>query len=155
MPRFEGELSDGPKIHRGIDWSYCSAHDLSAGSGPAGHCRKILGLVGRWAPECLKIPYGNAPAPEYRFEIATDGRLVYSDKYSTSDVISAIAKSFETIVVSIHFVNPVDEIRILEIARRGSTIRVNLDRNDRYDYSIRDGRLLTTGTETRWAGKCS
>ena len=122
---------------------------------PPGTVATSWGLVGRWAPDCLKIPYGNAPAPEFSFEIATDGKLVYSDKSSTSDVISAIANSSEVIVVSIHFLKPVDEIRILEIARRGSSIRVNLDRNERNDFSIRDGRLLTTGSETRWAGKCS
>jgi len=109
-----------------------------------------LNLIGRWANDCAD--------PVQRgitYEITADGSAVYVNPVGASPVLS-VASEGALVTIIIHFFKPADEIRINEIRIvDGNTIIPTMNRNERGEYTVRDGMLLRTGKPMPELHRCS
>jgi hypothetical protein len=111
------------------------------------------GLLGLWAIDCSAAPAGGT-SNTVSYEINPDGRLVYNNGYATSDVIGAAANGDGTLTLTIHFLRPKEDTRILVLQKSGETIRPMLNRNEQNEYTIRNGAFVANGKQTSPLQKC-
>ncbi|WGD52914.1 hypothetical protein QA641_02920 [Bradyrhizobium sp. CB1650] len=117
---------------------------------------KSWGLLGKWGTECHKMAWGeNASQPEVTFAIEPDGKLIYENSGQIGDVISASSNADGSITVKLQFFKPSNDSRTIVVERIGQGIRTILNRNDRNEYSIRNGVFVTTGKQAPSLYKCS
>ncbi len=128
----------------------------AANAESAADTMKSWGLLGKWGTECHKMAWGNdSPQPEVTFAIEPDGKLIYENSGQIGDVTSASVNADGSITVKLQFYRPNDHSRTMVVERIGQSIRTILNRNERNEYSVRNGIFVTTGKQVPPLYKCS
>ena len=109
-----------------------------------------LNLIGRWANNCA-----DQAQRGISYEIAADGSALYVNPVGAFPIVS-VAADGARVTLTIRFFKPSDELRINEIKMvDGNTITPTMNRNERGEYTVRDGILLRTGKPMPELHRCS
>lgn len=112
---------------------------------------KRLNLVGRWANDCAD------PARRgISYEINRDGRAVFVNTVGTHRILSATSEDGRQVVLTIKFLKPTEEVRINVFTMIDADTYVpTMNRNERNEYTVRDGILLHTGKKMPELHRCA
>jgi hypothetical protein len=118
---------------------------------PAADTLKRLNLLGRWANDCTD-PARRGVA----YEIDRDGRAVFVNVVGPHRILSATSNDGRVVVLTIKFVKPADEVRINVFTMIDADTYVpTMNRNERNEYTVRDGILLQTGRKMPELHRCA
>jgi hypothetical protein len=108
---------------------------------------KQLNLLGRWANDCADPAHRGVA-----YEIDRDGRAVFIDVAGPHRILSATSNDGREVVLTIKFLKPAEEVRINVFTMIDADTYVpTMNRNERNEYTVRDGILLQRPEK---AGKC-
>ena len=116
------------------------------------------GLLGSWAVDCAVRPDRDKGAL-LTYEIRGDGRVMYrrnfGDAKDENEVVSATvdAEGLLNLMVFFPSLHQTREFGLL-LSRQGS-LRAIYNRNERGEYTIRDGKYVKTGAPTLPQQRCS
>ena len=112
---------------------------------------KRLSLLGRWANDCAD------PARRgITYEIDRDGRAVFVNAVGPHRILSATSEDGRQIVLTIQFLKPAEEVRINVFTMiDADTYAPTMNRNERNEYTVRDGILLHTGKKMPELHRCA
>jgi len=118
---------------------------------------KQWGLIGWWSLDC-SLPPDHANGAVLSYEIAEGDRLIYRREFGDSrdetDVLSATVSGDGILNLRVRFpsVKQTREYGIVHLA--DGSIRVVYNRNDRNQYTIRDGKFTANGKPAPVQHKC-
>lgn len=106
-------------------------------------------LMGRWAVDCADpVKQGVA------YMLAADGTALFGNPVGSFPVLAASTDGRE-VTVTISFPKPTAEVRINTFTMvDGNTIAPLTNRNERSEYTVRDGILLRTGQRMPELHRC-
>src|SRR5690348_7077009 len=112
---------------------------------------KRLSLLGRWANDCAD------PARRgITYEINRDGRAVFVNAVGPHRILSATSEDGRQVVLTIQFLKPAEEVRINVFTMiDADTYLPTMNRNERNEYTVRDGILLHTGKKMPELHRCT
>ncbi|MDA9433930.1 hypothetical protein [Bradyrhizobium sp. CCBAU 51627] len=116
------------------------------------------GLLGSWAVDCAAKPDRNTGAL-LTYEIRKDGRVMYrrdfGDVKDENEVVSATVNAEGLLNVMVYFpsLRQTREFGLM-LAENGS-LRAIYNRNERGEYTIKDGKNVKTGAPTPSQQRCS
>jgi len=118
---------------------------------PAADTLKRLNLLGRWANDCAD------PARKgISYEIDRDGRAVFINVVGSHRILSATSEDGRQVVLTIKFLKPAAEVRINVFTMiDADTYAPTMNRNERNEYTVRDGILLHTGEKMPELHRCA
>lgn len=144
IPARAGHASGPPKLAGTVAGS--SAH-----SEPAADALVHLNLIGRWANDC-----GDPVRKGISYQIAPDGTALFGNTAGTHRIVSVASTDGRTIVVTIKFLKPVEDVRINVLTMVDNDTYVPTEnRNERNEYTVRDGILLHTGQKMPELHRCA
>ena len=110
-----------------------------------------LNLLGRWANDCAD------PARlGISYEIDRDGRAVFVNAVGPHRILSATSDGGRQVVLTIKFLKPAEEVRINVFTMiDADTYAPTMNRNQRNEYTVRDGILLHTGKRMPELHRCT
>lgn len=109
-----------------------------------------LNLIGRWAVDC-----DNQSRSGISFQVDPDGAAIYGNVDGLHQVTSVVRGEDRSIVLTIKFFKPVEAIRVNAIRMIDDNTYVpTMNRNERFEYSVRDGILLKTGERLPQLHRC-
>ena len=118
---------------------------------PAADALKRLNLLGRWANDCTD-PARRGVA----YEIDRDGRAVFVNVVGPHRILSATSNDGREVVLTIKFLSPTEEVRINVLTMIDADTYVpTMNRNERNEYTVRDGILLQTGRKMPVLHRCA
>jgi hypothetical protein len=111
---------------------------------------KRLDLLGRWANDCAD--------PQRRgiaYELAPDGVAFFVNPVGSHKILSATSNDGRHVELAIKFYKPTEEIRINGFTMIDRDTYVpTMNRNERGEYTVRDGILLPTGKKMPPLHRC-
>jgi hypothetical protein len=108
-----------------------------------------LNLIGRWAVDCADPDRGIS------YAVAADGSAVYGNPIGSFPILAVTAAGRE-VTVTIRFSRPVEEVRLNGFTIvDGNTVAPVMNRNERNEYTVRDGILLRTGSKMPALHRCA
>lgn len=115
------------------------------------------GLIGRWSLDCsLKPDRGNGTVLDY--EIAGGDRVVhrrkFGDKSDESEVVTAEVSADGMLNLRVFFPSLRQTREYGLIMQPDSTMRAIYNRNQKDEYTIRDGKFTADGNPTPPQHKC-
>jgi len=123
----------------------------------AAETAKQWGLIGPWSLDC-SLPPDHANGTVLSYEIADGDRLMhhrdFGDSRDDAEVLSATVSGDGILNLRVYFpsVKQTREYGMMHLA--DGSIRAVYNRNDRNQYSIRDGKFTANGKPTPAQHKC-
>ena len=139
-----------------LGFIFCMTFALDAWAETAAHAARKWGLIGSWAADC-SIPLDNAH-PLLSYEITADNRMMLRRNFGTrkdeQEVSSAKITDDGLLILKILFpaIKQIRENGIVML--KDGSIRAIFNRDDKGEYSIRDGRYVANGNPTVALHKC-
>jgi hypothetical protein len=110
-----------------------------------------LNLLGRWANDCA-----DPARPGISYEIDRDGRALFVNAIGPHRILSATSEDGRQVVLTIKFLKPAEEVRINVFTMIDADTYVpTMNRNERNEYTVRDGVLLHTGKKMPELHRCA
>jgi hypothetical protein len=139
-----------------ILFSLTLARDASAET--AAETARKWGLIGAWSPDCSLAPDRNK-GTVLAYEIAPDGKLLhrrnFGDGTDESPVLSAEISRNGMLNLRIFFPSLKQTREFGMMMQPDGTIRAIYNRDEKRQYSIRDGKFTGSGNPTPSQHKCS
>jgi hypothetical protein len=115
-------------------------------------------LIGAWSLDC-SLPRDRSKGTVLAYEIASDGKLVhrrtFGDSTDESPVLSAEISRNGMLNLRIFFPSLKQTREFGMMMQRDGTIRAIYNRDQKHQYSIRDGKFTANGNPTPSQHKCS
>jgi hypothetical protein len=129
---------------------------LPAPADTAAEVTRRWGLIGSWATDCSAPPSKARPVLSY--DITGDGRVMHRRDFGTGtdeqEVVAAKILADGMLSIRIHF-PAFKQTRENGIARQpDGSIRSIFSRNERNEYSVRNGKFVANGNPTSVLRKC-
>jgi hypothetical protein len=118
---------------------------------------KQWGLIGPWSLDC-SLPPDHANGTLLSYEIADGDRLIYRREFGDSrdeaEVLSATVSGDNILNLRVHFpsVKQTREYGFMRLSDR--SIRAVYNRNDKNQYTIKDGKFTANGKPAPVQYKC-
>ena len=130
----------------------------TASAGTAAETARKWGLIGRWSLDCALPPDRNRGAV-LAYEVADDGRLVYRRDFGAStdgaDVIAAEISADQLLNLRVFFPKLKQTREYGLRMQADGSIRAFYNRDQRGNYSIRNGLFSANGRPTPPNYKCN
>ena len=112
---------------------------------------KRLNLLGRWANDCA-----DPVRRGISYELTADGSAVFVNVVGPHRILSATSVDGREVVLTIKFLKPNEEVRINVFTMIDADTYVpTMNRNERNEYTVRDGILLQTGRKMPALHRCA
>ena len=139
-----------------ILFSLTLARDASAET--AAETARKWGLIGAWSLDC-SLPPDRGKGTVLAYEVAPDGKLVhrrnFGDGTDESPVLSAEISRNGMLNLRIFFPSLKQTREFGMMMQPDGTIRAIYNRDEKHQYSIRDGKFAASGNPTPSQHKCS
>ena len=118
---------------------------------------RVWGLIGPWSLDC-SLPPDHANGTVLSYEIADGDRLMhrreFGDSRDEAEVLSATVSDDGILNLRVYFpsVRQTREYGMMHLA--DGSIRAVYNRNDKNQYSIKDGKFTANGKRTPVQHKC-
>jgi hypothetical protein len=129
----------------------------STSAGTIAETAKQWGLIGPWSLDC-SLPPDHANGTVLSYEIAAGDKLMhrrdFGDSTDEAEVLSATVSGDDILNLRVYFpsVKQTREYGIMHLA--DGSIRVIYNRNDKNQYTIKDGKFTANGKPTPVQHKC-
>jgi hypothetical protein len=111
---------------------------------------KRLNLLGRWANDCA-----NPTRTGISYEIDAEGSAFFVNVVGSHRILSATSSDGREVVLTIKFLKPAEEVRINAFRMISANAYVpTMNRNERNEYTVRNGILLSTGRKMPPLHRC-
>jgi hypothetical protein len=111
---------------------------------------KRLNLLGRWANDCA-----NPTRTGISYEIDAEGSAFFVNVVGSHRILSATSSDGREVVLTIKFLKPTEEVRINAFRMISANTYVpTMNRNERNEYTVRNGILLSTGRKMPPLHRC-
>lgn len=128
-----------------------------AGAGTLAEAVSEWGLLGSWAIDCSRSPDRDKGAV-LTYELRPDGRVMYrrnfGDAEDENEVVSASAEPDGRLNIKVFFpsLHQMREFGLL--LQKDGSLRAIYNRDERGDYTIRNGKFVKTGQPTPAQRRC-
>jgi hypothetical protein len=111
---------------------------------------KRLNLLGRWANDCA-----DATRTGISYEIDAEGSAFFINVVGPHRILSAASSDGRNVTLTIGFLKPTEEVRINAFRMISANTYVpTMNRNQRNEYTVRNGILLSTGRKMPPLRRC-
>ena len=115
------------------------------------------GLLGSWAIDCSRRPDRDKGAV-LTYEIKPDGRVMYrrdfGDAKDENEVVSASAEPDGLLNITVFFPSLHQARQFGLLLQKDGSLRASYNRDERGDYTIRDGKFVKSGQPTPAQRRC-
>ena len=111
---------------------------------------KRLNLLGRWANDCA-----DPTRTGVSYEIDANGSAFFINVVGSHRILSAASSDGRNVILTIKFLKPTEEVRINAFRITSANTYVpTMNRNERNEYTVRNGILLSTGRKMPPLRRC-
>jgi len=111
---------------------------------------KRLNLLGRWANDCADPTRAGVS-----YEIDAKGSAFFINVVGPHRILAAASSDGRNVMLTIKFLKPTEEVRINAFRMIGADTYVpTMNRNERNEYTVRNGVLLLTGEKMPPLHRC-
>jgi hypothetical protein len=111
---------------------------------------KRLNLLGRWASDCA-----DPTRTGVSYETDANGSAFFINVVGSHRILSAASSDGRNVILTIKFLKPTEEVRINAFRMIGANTYVpTMNRNERNEYTVRNGVLLLTGKKMPPLHRC-